>query len=399
MTSCCPMGGHPAAQPGHRRLEDHLRRDRDRPSIGERLKAVEPYLDNEEVFLANYSDGLTDLDLGKYVDTFLAQPDKVASFLAVQSTQSFHVADVADNGEVASIDPLSESDLWINGGFFVFRTRSSAISTKARTWRSSRSSAHAERKLCDGYRGFWTAMDTSRTVRRSRSATKSATPLGRSGSPPLEEVSFDVEDWRAPLGAQVRRVLCLGAHSDDIEIGCGGTVLQPTPVRISRSTGWSSPHRESGPTRHRQAPSGSSPAPVKPGCASRAGALFPISRASRVVRRSRPGDRSRPGVVPVARPGPSHRSELVGNTFRNQLVLEYEIPKFDGDLGRPSVYVHLEERHAEEKLAGIIEGFPSQKRREWFTDETFRALLRLRGIESRALWLAEAFHCSKLVLL
>ena len=55
-------------------------------------------------------------------------------------------------------------------------------------------------------------------------------------------------------------------------------------------------------------------------------------------------------------------------------------------------------RNAEEKLAGIIEGFPSQKRREWFTDETFRALLRLRGIESRALLLAEAFHCSKLVL-
>ncbi len=131
-------------------------------SIGERLKAVEPYLDNEEVFLANYSDGLTDLDLGKYVDTFLAQPDKVASFLAVQSTQSFHVADVADNGEVASIDPLSESDLWINGGFFVFRNE---------IFRHLHQGEDlvfepfkrliAERKLwAHRYRGFWTAMDT-----------------------------------------------------------------------------------------------------------------------------------------------------------------------------------------------------------------------------------------------
>ena len=86
-------------------------------------------------------------------------------------------------------------------------------------------------------------------------------------------------------------------------------------------------------------------------------------RAEGVVRRPWAGDRSRPGVVPLGRrrpPGPSHRSELVGNTFRDQLVLEYEIPKFDGDLGRPSVYVHLEERHAEGKLAGIIEGFPAR---------------------------------------
>ena len=64
------------------------------------------------------------------------------------------------------------------------------------------------------------------------------------------------------------------------------------------------------------------------------------------------------------------------------------------------MFVHLDERHAEGKLEGIIEGFPSQKRREWFTQETFRALLRLRGIESRApSGMAEAFHCIKMVLL
>ena len=149
---------------------------------------MEPYLDNEEVFLANYSDGLTDLDLGKYVDTFLAQPDKVAS-LAVQSTQSFHVADVADNGEVASIDPLSESDLWINGGFFVFRNEIFRHLHQGEDPCSSRSSGSSPNASCghiaiaaSGRR--WTP---SRTVRRSRSATKRATPLGRSGNSPLEK--------------------------------------------------------------------------------------------------------------------------------------------------------------------------------------------------------------------
>jgi glucose-1-phosphate cytidylyltransferase len=131
-------------------------------SIGERLKAVEPYLEGEEVFLANYSDGLTDLDLNGYVDTFLAQPDKVAAFLAVHSTQSFHVANVTEMGQVTSIDPLSESDLWINGGFFIFRNE---------IFRHLHQGEDlvfepfqrliAERKLwAHRYRGFWTAMDT-----------------------------------------------------------------------------------------------------------------------------------------------------------------------------------------------------------------------------------------------
>ncbi|MGH8900030.1 MAG: sugar phosphate nucleotidyltransferase [Egibacteraceae bacterium] len=89
-------------------------------NIGQRLKAVEHHLDGDEVFMANYADGLTDLWLPDYLDHFMTQ-DKIASFLAVRSTQSFHVVSVDDAGLVSSIEPFSDSKIWINGGFFVFR--------------------------------------------------------------------------------------------------------------------------------------------------------------------------------------------------------------------------------------------------------------------------------------
>jgi LmbE family N-acetylglucosaminyl deacetylase len=211
----------------------------------------------------------------------------------------------------------------------------------------------------------------------------------------------------APLGAQVRRVLFVGAHSDDIEIGCGGTVLQLLDACPDLEVDWVVL---------------TAPAERADEASASAGRFLAGAGVSRVRIESfreryfpyQPelkewfdalGREIDPDLVLCPWGGDAHQdhrtvSELVGNTFRDQLVLEYEIPKFDGDLGRPSVYVHLEERHAEAKLEGIIEGFPSQKRREWFTEETFRALLRLRGIESRApSGLAEAFHCRKMVLL
>src|SRR5262245_35750205 len=89
-------------------------------NIGQRLKAVEPYLRGESVFLANYSDGLTDLALDGYVEHFLGR-DKVGSFLAVRPSQSSHV--VAFDGDVVSgVCPINKAGLWINGGFFVFRS-------------------------------------------------------------------------------------------------------------------------------------------------------------------------------------------------------------------------------------------------------------------------------------
>jgi LmbE family N-acetylglucosaminyl deacetylase len=92
-------------------------------------------------------------------------------------------------------------------------------------------------------------------------------------------------------------------------------------------------------------------------------------------------------------------SEITSNVFRDHLILEYEIPKFDGDLGRPNVYVPLEEGHVSRKIAAIIDSFATQTDKHWFTEDTFRGLLRLRGIEAgRSCHLAEAFYNRKLRL-
>lgn len=91
-------------------------------NIGQRLVAVKPYLDGEEVFMASYSDGLSDLDLNVYLDHFYQQ-NKIASFLAVQPSQSFHVVSLNGNSLVETIEPASCSDLWINGGFFAFKKK------------------------------------------------------------------------------------------------------------------------------------------------------------------------------------------------------------------------------------------------------------------------------------
>ena len=89
-------------------------------NIGQRLLAVREHLQGEKVFLANYADGLTDLDFDRYLDYFY-EHDRIASFLCVKPSTSFHVVSVADDGRVANISPVSQSDIWINGGFFVFR--------------------------------------------------------------------------------------------------------------------------------------------------------------------------------------------------------------------------------------------------------------------------------------
>ncbi|MEM1190838.1 MAG: sugar phosphate nucleotidyltransferase [Pseudomonadota bacterium] len=91
-------------------------------NIGERLSAVRPFIGDDPYFLANYSDGLSDLPLDQYVQTFL-EKDKVASFACVRPSQSYHVVDLEEDGTVVSLRSASESDTWINGGFFAFSQR------------------------------------------------------------------------------------------------------------------------------------------------------------------------------------------------------------------------------------------------------------------------------------
>lgn len=88
-------------------------------NVGERFMKVQPYLEEEDMFLANYADGLSDLPLNKMIKKF-KKVGKTASFLAYQPTQSFHVVEMEDDGKVNSISPISRSGLWINAGYFVF---------------------------------------------------------------------------------------------------------------------------------------------------------------------------------------------------------------------------------------------------------------------------------------
>ncbi len=89
-------------------------------NIGQRLMAVREYLGDDECFMANYTDGLADLDLNAYIDNFKAH-DKIGSFLAVHPSQSFHMTQIAEDGLVTRIEPVYSMDFWINGGFFLFK--------------------------------------------------------------------------------------------------------------------------------------------------------------------------------------------------------------------------------------------------------------------------------------
>src|SRR5207244_1235999 len=92
-------------------------------------------------------------------------------------------------------------------------------------------------------------------------------------------------------------------------------------------------------------------------------------------------------------------SELTWNTYRNHLILEYEIPKYDGELGSPNVFVPLDSTTCRRKVEWILKMFPTQQDRHWFSDDTFHSLLRLRGVESGSpTGYAEAFFCRKSIL-
>lgn len=131
-------------------------------NIGERLVAVKPYLEGEEVFLANYSDGLSDLDLNVYLEHF-HQQDKIASFLAVQPSQSFHVVSLEnEDGIVKNIQSVKHSDLWINGGFFALRQEIFEYITPGEELVLEPFQRLIQQKQLTAYRnpGFWACMDT-----------------------------------------------------------------------------------------------------------------------------------------------------------------------------------------------------------------------------------------------
>jgi LmbE family N-acetylglucosaminyl deacetylase len=206
---------------------------------------------------------------------------------------------------------------------------------------------------------------------------------------------------------RVFKILCLGAHSDDIEIGCGGTILKLVQEYENTVFHWvvlSSDER-----RKREA--------VESANVFLAGAkekaivikgfkdgFFPYVGGE--IKDYFEGLKREvdPDLIFTHHRLDLHQdhrlvSELTWNTFRDHLILEYEIPKYDGDLGAPSFFVHLDEPTYKTKLRNIFSVFKTQAENNWFAEETFQSIARLRGIESNALSnYAEAFYSRKVVL-
>jgi LmbE family N-acetylglucosaminyl deacetylase len=207
-------------------------------------------------------------------------------------------------------------------------------------------------------------------------------------------------------GGRAPRVLCVGAHCDDIEIGCGGTLLwlrQRWPDAEIRWLVLSSDDR-----RRAETEAG---ARRLLGEAARERVVFGKFRdgflpyeGAAVKEFFEQAKRIAPDLILTHTRADLHQDhriacELTWNTWRDQLILEYEIPKYDGDLGRPNCFVPLEREQLETKIEVLLAVYESQRAKAWFSAETFRALARLRGIEANAAsGYAEAFFAPKLVL-
>jgi len=203
------------------------------------------------------------------------------------------------------------------------------------------------------------------------------------------------------------KMLCLGAHSDDIEIGCGGTILRLLSEHEEVEVLW--------------VVFGSSGQRDNEASASAQQFLAGAGKREIVVENFRDGyfptlggeikdyfeglkKRFTPDVVFTHYRKDLHQdhrqiSDLTWNTFRDHLILEYEIMKYDGDLGQPNFFVPLEQATCAKKVALLLEHFKSQLAHRWFREDTFLSLLRLRGVECNAPGdHAEGFYCRKLVI-
>ena len=205
----------------------------------------------------------------------------------------------------------------------------------------------------------------------------------------------------------LRRILAIGCHADDIEIGCGGTLLLLARSNPDLEVDWIVLAAPGGRATEARAS---------------AAAFLAEAKDARVeVHEFRDGylpyaggevkdvfealkTRVDPQIVFTHTGYDFHQDhrlacELTWNTFRDHLILEYEIPKVDGDLGRPNVFVALSEALVEQKLSLVERHFPSQSGKHWFDRDTFRGLMRLRGMEAVAPErFAEGFSCRKLAV-
>ena len=201
-------------------------------------------------------------------------------------------------------------------------------------------------------------------------------------------------------------ILCLGAHCDDIEIGCGGTILKLIEKYQNLVFYWaifsSNSQREK--EAYESAKQFLKGAAVKKiAIANFRDGFLPFIAIEVKELFENLKQEFQPDLILTHYRNDIHQdhrliSDLTWNTFRNHLILEYEIPKYDGDLGIPNFFVHLDPTICQHKTNLILSSFQSQIEKQWFTEETFLSILRIRGIESNAPEkYAEAFYCRKVV--
>ena len=203
---------------------------------------------------------------------------------------------------------------------------------------------------------------------------------------------------------KLQTVLCLGAHSDDIEIGCGATILKLVRERPELKVWWvvftADGKRSAEAKKSAQAflkGAGKSQVIIK----QFRNGYFPFQGALIKDFFESLKRRVNPDLVFTHFRNDRHQdhrlvSDLTWNTFRNHLVLEYEIPKYDGDLSSPNFFVQVGEQLAKEKVDNLCRYFFTQSDKHWFDRDTFLALMRLRGMECCAQY-AEAFYSRKIV--
>jgi LmbE family N-acetylglucosaminyl deacetylase len=203
------------------------------------------------------------------------------------------------------------------------------------------------------------------------------------------------------------RVLAIGAHADDIEIGCGGLILtliaKTRPVIVdwcvlSATTARAEEARASAAAFLDEA------AGKEIRVEGFTDGFFPYEGAALKRWFETLKGRPSPDLVLTHRRRDRHQdhrevANLTWNTFRDHLILEYEIPKYEGDLETPNLYVPLTDGVVARKVELLLESFASQRQKPWFDGESFRSLCRLRGIECASpTRYAEAFHAPKMVL-
>jgi LmbE family N-acetylglucosaminyl deacetylase len=221
------------------------------------------------------------------------------------------------------------------------------------------------------------------------------------GNKKMLKFQFAIEKGR-PL-----RVLCLGAHSDDIEIGCGGTILRLLLEHDDVEIYWvvlGSKGKRDGEaiaSADKFLANGKKKQIIIKDFKE---SYFPYIGEEIKAFFEQLKSQDSPDIIFTHYRHDLHQdhrliSDLTWNTFRDHLILEYEVIKYDGDLGSPNLFVHLNETICQKKISLIMDSFKSQANKDWFTPDAFLSILRIRGIESRApKKYAEGFYCRKLVL-